>query len=138
MEAWVIVLTGAILIGIGVLFQRHQKKNRKICTVQTTGEVVDNERRVSVSTSEGRRKRSVSYYPVFRFQVEERTMEMTSTMGTSWKRFKRGRAVTVCYEPGNPARYYVKEDKMVGAFYIIFIAIGLMLWIGWLLSTFMG
>lgn len=127
---WVILVSGAVLILIGWLLRRHHNLVRKACTVQTTGEVIDIGRRVkTVAVSKGRRRSRTRYFPVFRYTAEGQTLEVTSTTGTSWRRFKNGQTITVFYDPNKLIQYYVAEDKISGASGFFLMGFGVILWI---------
>lgn len=127
---WLIFIMGVVIFFVGWLLRRHHNKVRKACTVQTTAEVVDIVKTVRTDTdSNGHRSTSTTYYPVFRYIADGQVVEMKSTTGTNWKRFKIGQTVTLFYDPSGHTRYYVKEDKASGMFGFIVMGFGVLLFI---------
>ena len=138
MQGMALTMASALVIFlIGFFLRRRYKKLTQVCVAQTSGIVSDFARTENIDTDrdnrQKRRKRYV-YYPVFVYTVDGKEITKTSSSGSSNKRFTKGQAVTVCYNPDNVEQYYVLEDKTaargglyVMAFGVLLVAIGLMI-----------
>lgn len=127
--AFVIILIGLAIVLIGFWFYKRQQNLKSVCTMQTAGKVISIERRVEFNTetdSNGntRKSKSVTYYPVFQYIVNGKSIEKKSTVGTSRPRFTEGQDINISFNPNNPEQFYVAEDKAAERFGIYFMIFG--------------
>lgn len=137
----VVLLAGIVLVLVGFFIHKRHKDLVRTCTMQVAGEVIRNECREETSTetdSDGHRTKrtSIMYYPVFQYTVGERTIQKTSTTGSSRPGFREGQSVTIMYDPANPERYYVVEDKTASRFGIYFMLFGAVVFIIGIVAIF--
>lgn len=124
-----IILVGLVIVLIGFLFFKKHKDLKRVCTMQTTGKVIDMRREEKVSTetdSDGhtRKTTSINYFPKFQYLVDGKTFEKESTVGTNRPRFTKGQDINVMFNPSNSEQFYVVEDKEAGRFGIYFMIFG--------------
>lgn len=139
--SFIIFLAGLLVIVVGYLFHKKRKDLKSVCTMKVVGEVVrmDCREEVEVDTdSDGHETEStkVTYYPVYRYIADGRSIEKTSSAGSSHPKFNEGQSVTVMYDPANPEQYYVVEDKSADRFGIYFMAFGAVVFIIGIISLF--
>ena len=106
---------GAFGIGGFLLFRFFSL--RKVCTEQVVGTVCEIETKKS--------RRGTNYYPVFKYKVNGSEYEQVSAEGNGVPRFVIGERVTVFYNPGDPKKYYIGEDKFKAVLGFIFVAVGI-------------
>ncbi len=136
-----IILIGIGIILLGYFFHKKHKDLERTCTMQTTGEVIQMDRREETHTEtddDGHRttRTTTTYYPVFQYAVNGRSIQKTSSTGTGRPRFSEGQSITILYDPENPERYFVAEDKAAGRFGIYFMAFGAVVFIIGIVSLF--
>jgi hypothetical protein len=124
--AFIIILVGLAIVLIGFWFHKRHQNLKSVCTMQTTGKVISMERRVEFHTETGssRKRKSVSYYPVFQYLVDGKSIEKKSTVGTSRPRFTEGQDINISFNPNNSEQFYVAEDKAAARFDIYFMIFG--------------
>ncbi len=130
----IILAAGIGLISVGLFFHRRQKKLESSCTMRTEGMVIRldrQERTYSEKDDDGntRERKSVTYHPVFNYEVGGRKIEKTVAAGSGRPEFTEGQSVTVMYDPQNPEQYYVTEDKTGSRFGIYFMIFGAIVFI---------
>ena len=102
-------LIGVIFTAIGVGITRNRRRKEQLCTMYTTGTVVDVVRRVSHSSGSS----SVSWHPVFSYYAGGQQIVKESHFGNSKPQFTVGQTVQVYYDPYDPERYYVAERSAI-------------------------
>lgn len=130
----IILAAGIVIISVGLFFHRRQKNLERSCTMQTEGKVVRIERKeetyIEKDDNDNEKERTrVSYHPVFSYEVGGRKIEETASAGSGRPEFTVGQQVTVMYDPQNPEKYYVKEDKTGSRFGIYFMIFGVVVFI---------
>ena len=101
-------LIGVIFTAIGVGITRNRRRKEQLCTMYTTGTVVDVVRRVSHSSGSS----SVSWHPVFSYYAGGQQIVKESHFGNSKPQFTVGQTVQVYYDPYDPECYYVAEESI--------------------------
>jgi hypothetical protein len=115
----------------GLFFHRKRVRLVRDCITRTTGDVVRVERHENVAYEPDddddaltTKRTSVSYRPIFLYDVDGVRIEKASATASGRCRFTQGQLVTVCYDPADPQRSYVVEDKADGRFGIALMLFG--------------
>ena len=126
----ILVLFGLVFAAIGASSWLRSADLRRTCTERTEGIVTDHdiEARTSDDSDSGKR-RSYSttyyYYPIIEYTVNGVKYKHTSNFGSTKPRFEKGGAVTALYDPGDPNRVYIEEDKATAKTGPIFVVAGI-------------
>lgn len=115
-------LIGVVFLIIGIVMLKNAKKKRINCTSQTYGKVTDIVRRVS-QDSDG--SSSVSWHPVFEYNIGELKYVQESIYGAPRSKYARGQNVEIYYNPENYNKYYVAGDSHPRKLATIFTIVGI-------------
>ena len=121
---------GLFFVGVGVFFFCVEKNQRRICTAQTEGVILDE----GLSYKYGKKR----YRPTFSYLVEDAEYTIQKNFAHNTKKVSEGQAVTVFYNPSKPQQNYVFELRVGNGGPAIFVAIGMGLIIIELISRFAG
>lgn len=119
-----LIIFALVFGGAGfAVFNKHLKAKR-LNTEEAVAEVVAYHTEISHG-SKGRR--STSYYPVVRYQVNGEWFENRTDTGRGSKPFNLGDQIKIMYNPENPASFHIYGDNSSFIFGGIFMAIGVFL-----------
>ena len=140
---FVIMAAGIGVMLVGLLFHNRHRALKRACTLQAAGTIVRLERKESTNTetdSDGHETTSttVTYYPVFRYTVNDREFVKTASAGSGRSPFTEGQAVAVMVDPANPDRSYLAEDKAGRRFGIYMMLFGAVVFLFGIVASFTG
>jgi|GEM_PF-1404471 len=108
------ILLCVVFVGLGVIFilmgNNMKAKNNELkekCTGEVQGIVAKFDVSGYVSDDSDERL----YYPIFEYEVNDKTYSKRSPTGQRQKRFETGEKITIMYNPANPDEYYVPSDE---------------------------
>lgn len=119
---------GILFLILAAVFRHTRKKKEAVCTRLIKGTVARIER-VSSWDSEG--YVSVSWHPVYEYDVDGVHYEKRSNLGNSQQDMHEGEIVDIYVDPENPDEYYCKKDpsgtivKMFFFMGLLFLVIGI-------------
>ena len=115
------LIVGLIFVVVAIWAITSEVKSRKNCTQETTAVVVDYEKDDHIDSNG---KRSNSYFPIVKYQVEGISYKEKYTTGSGRKKYKIEEEVQIAYNPNDVREFYIKGDK--GPFLIggVFIFLG--------------
>lgn len=140
METIFILLTfGCIWLLMGLIPVLTKSENRRRCTKETTGVIIDFEERQWYNHGI-----EISKFPVVRYKSESGidyvfTSDISSSVGTNGpvlidfskispiKNYEEGTIVKVCYDPQDPTNAYIKSPRMSLLIPLIILLFGLVL-----------
>lgn len=106
-----------IFIGVGIFVMSFENRDKRECTIPVNSRVIDLV--ASSSSSSGR-----TYAPVYEFEFEGRTYKVQSNSYSSPCPFSVGEEVKIYVDPDDPKHIYSPKDKTTLTVAIVFIAIG--------------
>lgn len=116
-------VVGISLIGAGITLQYSIRKKKSICTLPVQAMIADLERSDNISM-EG--IRTVSWFPVYEYQLNGHIIRKRSNMGHSEQTFFKGQTVTIYVNPENENEFYCPAEKS-GKIQMIFSLLGSLL-----------
>ena len=130
----VMIVAGIAIALLGRYVNKKQKVMEVSCTAQTAGKVVDIECRESVREEEDpvhpddpmmrRKVTEIHYVPIYEFTINGTVKRKPSTVGSVHQTANIGQQVTVFYNPSDPEKYYVAEDKDGRNAGTVFVVVG--------------
>ncbi len=116
MEGFYVILSGVLLLAIGLWLFKREKALHSVCTEQTTGRVEDIWRETEEKWQEdkdGKRYLEITdyYFPVFSYTVNGRNITVKSSVDSGHPRFSPGMPVTIFYNPGKEEQYYIAKES---------------------------
>ena len=113
-------VVGVSMIGASIVLQNSIRKKKRICTLPVQAVIADLERSDNISM-EG--IRTVSWFPVYEYQVRDHIIRKRSNMGHPEQNFFTGQTVTIYINPENENEFYCPAEKS-GKIQIIFLLLG--------------
>ena len=120
----IVVLVGVLFLAVGIFMLAQGNDLAKRCTAETMGTVINLEKEESTD-SDG--YISYTYYPIFEYQVGEKTISQKGRMGSSNPKYHINDTVELLYDPDKPEDFVIKGDKSSNLMGIIFIVAGVAL-----------
>ena len=119
----VCIVLGVVFLIMGINMNNENKHLKRVCTGEVQGTVVDfyvdgdyyEEDDVDEDGKKTGQKVVVDtrrYYPVFEYEVTNKTYSKQSEYGYDRKRFAVDETVEIKYNPDNPDDYYVPADLL--------------------------
>lgn len=94
-----------LAVGVIALIGTFQQKRR--CSASAAGTVT----RIHTEVREKGKNKMTVYTPEFSFEASGHTYRMKSHFGSIKREFKENQAVTIRYDPADPAVAYVENDS---------------------------
>ena len=116
-------VVGISMIGASIALQNSIRKKKHTCTLQVQAVIADLERSDNISM-EG--IRTVSWFPVYEYQVRDHIIRKRSNMGHTEQIFFTGQTVTIYVNPENENEFYCPAEKS-GKIQTIFLLLGSLL-----------
>ena len=116
-------VVGISMIGASIALQNSIRKKKRICTMPVKAVITDLERSDNISM-EG--LRTVSWFPVYEYQVKGHIIRKRSNMGHMEQTFFTGQTVTIYINPENENEFYCPAEKS-GKIQTIFLLLGSLL-----------
>ena len=120
MKKSIFIIVGLLFVAVGIYILKSGDAKVKRCTVETLGTVIDFKEETTTD-SDGT---STTYYPIFSYKVEEKTVKSKSSVGTSSRRYNINENVNILYNPNKPEEFIIKGDKTSNFLSIIIIIVG--------------
>ena len=117
-----VILFGILFVGVGIFAMFQGNDLAKRCTTPVTARVINLDREESVD-SDG--YTSYAYYPIFEYQVGEKTLSEKGRTGSSNPKYSVGDKVEILYDANKPTDFIVKGDTSSNILGIVFIVAGL-------------
>lgn len=111
---------GLIFLFVALCLKISHKRKVANCTVETIGTVVGYEYKGLGSSGDSQQ----TWHPVFAYHANGKTIQKTSSIGTTKKLFEIGQRVTVFYNPEKESEYYVPEVTQGNQLGTIFLIAG--------------
>ena len=107
-----------LIISIGILSARN--KNLKRCTAKAVGIVKD------IILKSGANARYASWHPVIEFTTYNGMMvEIIYSFGSNRHNYSKGQEINILYDPENPERILLPDDKNIKLVQIVFMLVGI-------------
>ena len=113
-------VVGVSMIGASIALQNSIRKKKQICTIPVKAVIADLERSDNISMQG---LRTVSWFPVYEYQVRDHIIRKRSNMGHTEQIFFTGQTVTIYVNPENENEFYCPAEKS-GKIQIIFLLLG--------------
>ena len=123
LKTLVFFLAGLALAGLGCHLLWGHYEEERLCTSQTSG-IVSEVQEVIVKKSGKSGSRVKEYVPIFTYAVGGIEYESSGARYGSASTFPVGRNVTVFYDPDNPGKCYLEDERQPPIGPVIFFAIG--------------
>ena len=112
-----------LIVGLYMLFSGNDKAKR--CTVETTGEVVEEYKDLNTNSTSQLDYDRYTYYPIIEYKAEDEKVRKKYSVGYDIdSRYRVGETVTILYNPNNVEEYIIEGDHSSGLMGILFTAIG--------------
>ncbi len=121
MKRLLVLISGILLIAVGIFLIIHGNGMKKRCTEPATAVVVQNVEETEFDDDNNLR---YLYYPMFEFRAGDETVTVKGKNGQNPAEYQLQDKVELLYNPADPQEFLVKGEAGSALFGIIFIVVG--------------
>jgi len=122
MQKFLGIILGIVFLVVGVFLYFKNSNLVKNCTVETVATVVDMKQELSTDED----GTSYIYYPIIEYKVNDDTVRVVVSSGSSTPAYNIGEEISVLYNPNKKKEFIVKGDNSSNIFSIAFMVIGVL------------
>jgi len=122
MQKFLGIILGIVFLVVGVFLYFKNSNLVKNCTVETVATVVDMKQELSTDED----GTSYMYYPIIEYKVNDDTVRVVVSSGSSTPAYNIGEEISVLYNPNKKKEFIVKGDNSSNIFSIAFMVIGVL------------
>ena len=102
------IIVGLLAIAIGIFCIIYNNSLTKRCTEKVTATIIEiiEEQEIDEDNHV-----SYTYYPILRYEVNERPMEQRSSSNINTNKYKVGDKLNIMYNPNKPEEFIIDGEK---------------------------
>ena len=128
MKKLLIILSGMVVLAVGIFLFISEKGLAKRCTTEAVGTVVDIKVEENLEEDDGITRTTYTYFPIIEYNAGDKAVSKQSTTGSSGSpSYNVNDKIDILYNPNNVEEFIIKGDTTSNILSIVFIAVGVII-----------